>query len=79
MSILDKILPGRRHQTAGAVDTARRPPGFGGERRLTAAQVKEIRRRNGEGESQSKLAREFGVKQPSIYAIVQRQTYKDVE
>lgn len=77
MSLLDKILPGQR-QLAGADETGRRR-GFGGARRLTAAQVKEIRRRHAAGESQSALAREFGIKQPSIYAIVRRQSCKDVK
>ena len=55
-----------------------RLPGGGGRRRLTPAQVKEIRRRHKGGESQSALAREYGISQPSIYAILNRQSYKDI-
>ena len=59
-------------------DGGRRQSGGGGRRRLTAAQVREIRRRAAD-ESQSALAREFGISQPAVYQIVRRESYKDVE
>ena len=55
---------------------------FGDPRALTPVQVQEVRRRHklsGPGNSQTALAKEFGVSQPCIRAIILRQTYKDVE
>lgn len=44
--------------------------------KLSDGQVREIRKRHREGESQSALAREFGVSQPTVGAIVHWQTFK---
>ena len=46
---------------------------------LTADQVREIRKLNKAGVSQSALGRRFGLSQPSIYKIVKRQSYQDVK
>ena len=56
----------------------RRPGKGGGRRSLSPAQVKEIRRRWGNGESQRQLAAEFGISQPAIWQIVTRVSYKDI-
>ena len=47
-------------------------------RKLSAQQVREIRRRYEAGEPQGELARTFGVPQSGIHAIVNRITYRDV-
>ena len=48
-------------------------------RQLTAEQVRLARRRWAAGESQTRLARELGVSQPALRAVVLRETYRDVE
>ena len=55
------------------------PPRWSQPRALTPDQVREVRRRNAEGESQLRLAREFGVSQPAIRRMITRETYRDVE
>lgn len=47
-------------------------------RRLTPEQVRAARARWGDGESQSSIAREFGVTQAVIWNVVHLKTYKDV-
>lgn len=49
-----------------------------GSAKLTADKVLEIRRRHDEGESQSQLAREFGVGRRSIGHIVTLKTWRHV-
>lgn len=46
--------------------------------KLTAVQVAEIRRRQGNGESAYRIAKEFGVSGQSVGAIFKRETWKHV-
>ena len=46
--------------------------------RLTDDQVREVRALYTTGLSQSAIARRFGISQPSVNAIVNRRSYKDV-
>ncbi|VEG57136.1 Uncharacterised protein [Mycolicibacterium aurum] len=46
--------------------------------KLDERQVREIRRRHANGETQKDIARRFGVSGPTISAIVQRRTWADV-
>ena len=46
--------------------------------KLKPAQVREIRSRYNEGQTQVQLAREFGVSQRAISLIVRNESYKDV-
>lgn len=46
---------------------------------LTPDIVREIRRRHAEGESQSALAREFGVASTAVHSVVHRRTWKGVD
>lgn len=48
-----------------------------GNSRLLASQVLEIRERHGSGESQSGLAREFGVGLTTVHNIITRKTWND--
>jgi hypothetical protein len=47
-------------------------------RTLTDDQVREIRRLNAAGVSQTALAKRFGISQPSVFKIVRRRSYVDV-
>lgn len=47
--------------------------------KLSDDQVREIRRRRAAGESQHSLAREFGVTQPTVSAIIRRKTFAYLE
>lgn len=73
--MLDRIRQALRRPVTGG----RRPASGGGRRRLTAAQVKEIRRRVAAGDSQRQVAADNGISQPAVYAIINRYSYKDVE
>ena len=42
---------------------------------MTASKVREVRRRWGDGESQTALAKEFGISIPNIHFIVRRKTW----
>lgn len=65
----DKYQHGRMHQSSGELD---------GMHKLKTDQVLEIRRRYAAGEAQPVLAKEFGVKQPTISNIITRTTWKHV-
>lgn len=65
-NMADKIRHGRVSRTSGEID---------GMSKLKTADVIEIRRRAAAGESQRVLAREFGVKQPTISNIFTRTTW----
>lgn len=65
-NIHDKWRHGRMHRSSGELD---------GMSKLRQSQVLEIRRRYAEGESQRSLAREYGVKQPTISNIITRTTW----
>jgi predicted XRE-type DNA-binding protein len=64
-------------------DTKGRGGSFKGEQngaaRLTEKDVLEIRRRVTEGATQSSIAREFGIAQPSVSDIVNRKKWKHIE
>lgn len=47
-------------------------------RRFTDEQIREIRGAYKRGESQSSIARRYGVSQPTIFHIVKRSTYREV-
>lgn len=93
MSILDRILRRRPRPRDIEPEPEPAPPedkpkpatadhGGGGRRRFSAAQVQEIRKRNadgGEGSSINALSREFGVAPSSIFDIVHRYSYRDIE
>jgi hypothetical protein len=51
--------------------------GKGHRAKLPWLQVQEIRKRHGQGESQSFLAREFGISQPQVSRIVRGELRKD--
>lgn len=48
-------------------------------RKLTAVQIREIRRRAAAGESRASLARGFGVSEYAIHRVVHKISYKEVE
>lgn len=48
-------------------------------RKLTDDQVREIRRRYAEGESQLSLAKEFGISQPVLSFMLTGKTYQEVK
>lgn len=46
--------------------------------KLSSDQIKQIRIRSVNGETESRLANEFGVSQPAIFFIVHRMTWKHI-
>lgn len=72
------MLKGLRDMLNRRPAAHKRPAAGGGRRLLTAAQVKAIRRRVAAGESQRKVAAEFGMSQPAISNICRYRAYADI-
>lgn len=69
-NMLDKCAKGRANMPRGEA---------AGQAKLTEDQVRDIRRRVAAGETQRRVAAEYGISQPAVGYIVRRMTWSHVE